>query len=145
MEREIKFRAWDKKNNLMRPQYGVLAKIEWSAGYKTNRIGVYEYVQTDENGNGDWDGFELEEGEFELMQFTGLKDKNGKDIYEGDIVRLLETVSEDDPAYPYYCDTMEVVYSDGWVRFGLFDGGAILNFPQNIEVIGNIYENPELQ
>jgi len=69
------------------------------------------------------------------MQFTRLKDKNGREIYEGDICK--GTVYED----------LEVVWAkDGWElkRRGvnLFPLGVIAQ--QVIEVIGNIYENPDL-
>ena len=74
----------------------------------------------------------------ELMQFTGLKDKNGKEIYEGDVVK---------DRFGNHC---EVIYDDGqwWAK------NAIEHLKRSIsagtigwneyEIIGNIYSNPEL-
>lgn len=87
------------------------------------------------------DGRFCNEGEYELIQFTGLKDKNGKEIYEGDIVKWF--VND-------VIRTGIVDYIDG---YGGFD---MKNFKDDYhvccdwlrgeyEVIGNIYENPELQ
>ena len=72
-----------------------------------------------------------------VMQFTGLHDKNGKEIYEGDIFtftagkkRLTAKVIFEDAMFKMKCD-------DGW-------GAMILQKESDMEVIGNIYENPEL-
>ncbi|WP_372757731.1 YopX family protein [Lactococcus lactis] len=80
-----------------------------------------------------------------IMQSTGLTDKNGVEIYEGDIVRVTD---EDESAD--FCDggigtingldELFMWYIDGDVENGLFD----INSSYYIEVIGNIYENPEL-
>jgi len=67
-----------------------------------------------------------QDGHFELMQYTGLKDKNGKEIYEGDIAQLRELT------FQVYWDSRQTG----------FNVGSLL--AEMIEVIGNIYENPEL-
>lgn len=76
-----------------------------------------------------------------LGQYTGLKDKNGKEIYEGDIVKNAWP-------HPYFIE-----YSKDWGAYmtvekhGLNDSQAEYDYLSNrkdVEIIGNIYENPEL-
>jgi|SRR5690625_384655 len=76
---------------------------------------------------------------YKLMQYTGLKDMNGTEIYEGDIVKYPHIVGFD--------DIWKVEFSDGSfviretiVKISLRE----LAHKNNLEVIGNIYENPEL-
>ena len=95
-----------------------------------------------------YDGIAFDEvpaSDFILMQSTGLKDKNGKEIYEGDIVK-----------YEAGCNTVteEVAYDKNFAGFGVRDADTdiIFTFLQladvvdliSLEVVGNIYENPEL-
>lgn len=80
--------------------------------------------------------------EFELMQSTGLKDKNGKEIYDGDIVRFTLT-----DGFDYVVDEEGVVsYKLGafYVVNGLDEFLISEIYANEIEVVGNIYENPEL-
>ena len=95
-----------------------------------------------------YDGFAFDEvpaSDFILMQSTGLLDKNGNKIFEGDVVK-----------YKAGGDTFaeEVAYSKNLAGFGVKDADAniILTFGElaeeidlhSLEVIGNIYQNPEL-
>ena len=73
-------------------------------------------------------------------QFTGLLDKSGKEIYEGDVVQLETTHAFDETS------TLGVIkYDNSVVSFVLKAGGPTrIDETQDLEVIGNIYENPDL-
>ena len=79
--------------------------------------------------------FEIESfKEITLMQFTGLKDKNGKDIYGGDLILS-----------PFTSEPVQVIYDNEFAQFTY--GGAEFNVEHKAkytEVIGNIYETPQL-
>lgn len=115
--RMIKFRGFNAKNN------------QWLYGsYILNR-GAH-FVAPDEFADGKtWDDYEVDPAT--VGQFTGLTDKNGKEIYEGDIIRHKDMVK------PYH-----VIY-DGR-QFTPNDGFRSLSYPKHWEVIGNIHDNPEL-
>ena len=77
---------------------------------------------------------------FVLMQCTGLKDKNGKLIYEGDLVKnwdnlIYQIFWQEDAA----CYLVESIRSKN--KLGIY---SLISYQNNLEVIGNIYENPEL-
>ena len=112
MKREIKFRAWI-------PNTGWLAE-----GFSIAMDGTEWY---DDNGHS-WPVCDLE-----IMQFTGLKDKNGKEIYEGDILTGEYVVTFYEGAFGF------------WGKENSIPEFYMLYRYLNIkEVIGNIYENPEL-
>lgn len=121
--REIKFRAWDKENKEML-EVENLHFDEYHNNEMTIRTTMYN------------DYFDTED--MILMQYTGLHDKNGKEIYEGDIVdngyNNIGVVKYGE----YNCSCCEGVY--GWY----VDGGDIRQAECFLEVIGNIYENPDL-
>ena len=120
--REIKFRAWDR----------VEQKIIFGIG-----IGHGNYV-LDFNGKiYNMENGRAEDFKFILMQYIGLKDKNGKEIYEGDIVK---DVSHSMLDYKNVITTIE--FFEGTFREGYF--GNPISWCKHCEVIGNIYETPEL-
>lgn len=85
--------------------------------------------------------------EVDLVQYTGLKDKNGKEIYEGDIVNIADIYDQVNFGGKRTYEKKEVEYQDfGWLPF-ITPGGIDCSFmysDTDCEVIGNIYENPEL-
>lgn len=129
--REIKFRAW--WTDTMYTVY----EIDWTEG-KINVLGGGQSLRP-------W----VED--CTLMQYTGLKDKNGKEIYEGDIVEMKYTHSDgdreekvsaqpivkwDDCTASFYCDPID---EDEWC-----DDWQMDNLSGRCAIIGNIHENPEL-
>ncbi len=96
---------------------------------------------------------------FTDLQYTGLKDKNGKEIYEGDVVSILDKTSRE---YPYIGEVKWNEFVTGFEAYpkelhhSLFlhnpnpeerlikELKQFMRSPRTIEVLGNIYENPEL-
>jgi uncharacterized phage protein (TIGR01671 family) len=139
--REIKFRLYDKRDKRM-----IYPTIESIDLYSLSFCGDSWQVEFD---NSEDDKKYFGEETFELMQFTGLKDKNGKEIYGGDIVK--ECSWEDYRTNPNrrWVNGREIVWNENEAGFVFKeDDGSLDCFSLNIrcgyEIIGNIYENPEL-
>lgn len=117
--REIKFRAWDKENKKM-------MKVS-SLSLENKEIAVRE--------NGTYHFFRMQN--LELMQYTGIKDKNDKEIYEGDIV-VLNNIENDNMCIVRYEHSSYRL--EGWsLREDLSNVED-----RFLEVVGNIYENKNL-
>lgn len=127
--REIKFRAWDKENKRMLP-----------VDYMKLDFGKVPYVNGETFSKDDgWFDYELWYDEFELMQYTGIKDKNGTEIYESDIIEFL--------TYDGEIPMAQVVFERfAFKALDIEDECCEYDFDDlmDIEVIGNIYENHEL-
>ena len=105
--REIKFRIWDKINRM------------WLRCFNVNLFDIGDLPNV------------------ELMQYTGIKDKNGKEVYEGDIVILNDAEEENKCIVKYKYGSYILV--DGDLRENLSNVED-----RFLEVIGNIYENKNL-
>ena len=134
MSRKIKFRAYDKKE-----------KVMFAEGF--NVIGeytVFDVLNQHIQGN-----FIERLNDIDVMQFTGLLDKNGKEVYEGDILKGL---TYKDPITTKH--SKEILGVVKWSNdFGLAEYHVSSDLPNGYrtfltmnrsEVVGNIYENPEL-
>ena len=135
MNREIKFRAYDKHTKIMLPVVDVI-KFTKSESINIMRDGAYGVGVTIPY-----------QPQIELMQYTGLHDKNGKEIYEGDIVSK-ETFDDTKPNYRDI-SYAKVVWIEELASYHLVnkDDKIILYLSDdkyNIEVAGNIYENGDL-
>jgi hypothetical protein len=108
--RELKFRAWNKKNNIIYLSPSELRHLgSWFDSHIPGTIGDIDNIA--------------------IMQYTGIEDANGIEIYEGDIL-------QDDDGY---IDLVKY-HEEGYYHAGDWDGSDF----KYCKVIGNIYENPEL-
>lgn len=145
--RDIKFRAWDTKDKKMIPRseyftlQSALKNDVQFFGFIANKYYIMDY---------------------EFMQFTGLHDKNGKEIYEGDIIKRtvvqdvfhchgdfldnyesieIGVVDWDTEGFEYCVKEIKATGRTGhWVSIGTMS----FDYWVGCEIIGNIYENPEL-
>lgn len=122
-----KFRIWDKTNKEM---------LEWKELDLNKERGEDEITIFEPTGQ-----FAHPIFFYDAMQSTGLKDKNGIEIYEGDIVQHSE---KPNPCFSYPFKVIQA--RTGEWRLDNFRCGTVLAFSNQdeLEVLGNIYENPEL-
>lgn len=157
MTREIKFRCWDKvTNKMVGIGFHVIGEVTIFGC-----IDVYAHENPmPKEGYTSGLQYDLDRwNEFELMQWTGLQDKNGADIYEGDIGEIMR--AEGDMVrfvveYGIHRRTMDTAWTvdipgfsfvrlhDGFRSFPIVKNWADKHDLEMIEIIGKIYENPDL-
>lgn len=150
--RTIKFRAWDEKYKYM--NYKVIVGM-WGEdvlddeNYTACSMWIEpEYV--DYKCEPHWGHFEPYHSDIKLMQFTGMKDKNDKEVYEGDIIKLTSDsilnrgldevgiIVYDESEGMYCLEGFDGVYMDEF-----YNGNTIIG-RVSMEVIGNRYENKDI-
>lgn len=138
MSREIKFRAWDKEQKSLLP----VSNLYWEGGNAPLQ------VETSDNGS-------YREGlstRFILEQYTGSKDQYGKEIFEGDIIKIAENIAgyviqDANGQWVIFCDNKEPVKGD--VRLGELSEIPKLDLGNTLakeycSIVGNIHENLKL-
>ena len=143
-KREIRFRVWDSKaehfwKDGSSGEDGYGWNEDWLCITMDGQVAIFDsassvYVKS----------ISAEQDRFVIQQFTGLKDKNGKEIYEGDILLgrfILDKV--EDHIFLSLTEEEKKTQSKVFVVEDIFYPYTN-QIPEDLEVIGNIYENPNL-
>lgn len=127
--RTIKFRGFNRKNN------------EWLHGFYLQNRGAHFVCPDEFATNKSWEDYEVDSDT--VGQFTGLHDKDGKEIYEGDVVTCHHGGNY---RIAYCCGEWQLIASDDtWLSLVEYDPNvSISNKLNSLEVIGNIHDNLEL-
>jgi folate-dependent tRNA-U54 methylase TrmFO/GidA len=142
MSREHKYKAWNKEEKVM-------CKIQ-SINFDTNLIVVrFPEFNSEDFGNDYSDSMELDE--FELLEYTGLKDRivrkdgsESKKIYRCDIIKALNRNYDCEENKEKYFEFFEVTYLNGCYMFGNWNAHEFFNRFMYIEDLGSKFENPNL-
>lgn len=130
--REIEFRAWDKKNKIMYTApypYEIAVGVEFCGFQGEQTHG--EFISRHDN-------------ELIPMQYTGIKDCNGQKIFEGDIIKFIHSDNDD------VTTNRLVVWNDDNTSFCLSLDGYLNHFGlpstwnHRYEIVGNVFKNPEI-
>ncbi len=124
-QRTIKFRAWDGKQ-----------MIHLDGQHWCDEYAYLAFSCKESPGICGLSEIEFDEDKAVVMQFIGLLDDNGKEIYEGDCLKI--SMQGDIQNSPFVVENM-------WdLRIGIENNDPYMRIDSELEIIGNIYENPEL-
>lgn len=134
-QRIIKFRAWDKDAKVLYLPQEIYGDMKDELGISLSGDTLFFYESS--NGNYCPSSLATRRANVILMQFTGFKDVNGKEIYEGDILSLWysrDTTGKDIVKFNHKVEWEDTNGFSGWN----------IPFLESAEIIGNVFENPDL-
>ncbi|WP_338997984.1 YopX family protein [Fusobacterium animalis] len=123
--KEFKMKAWLKKENKMVSIIGIDLN--------------YQYIRYTDDGNLFKDDYKIAEfKDIELLQFTGVKDKAGQEVYEADVIKFNDGIDDIYGLISY--DDEDAVYCVSYENVT----EHLSNMAGDFEIVGNIFENPDL-